>query len=85
MKSVTFIKFCKVPHALKPKLEKDLKRMVDLDTIEQIEKPSDWVNGLVIDDIFLKAQLQRLESSQIESRFQFLGSFSYIDDLNTTI
>ena len=49
--------------------------MVDLDTIEQIEKPSDWVNGLVIDDIFLKTQLQRLESSQIESRFPIFRQF----------
>ena len=38
----------KAPHALKPKLEKKLKRMVDLDIIETIEKPTDWVNGLVI-------------------------------------
>ena len=38
----------KVPHALKPKLEKELKRMVDLDIIEPIEKPTDWLNGLVI-------------------------------------
>ena len=38
----------KVPHALKPKLEKELKRMVHLDIIEPIEKSTDWVNGLVI-------------------------------------
>ena len=38
----------KAPHALKPKLEKELKRMVDLDIIEPIEKHTDWVNGLVI-------------------------------------
>ena len=38
----------KVPHALKPKLEKELKRMVDLDIIEPIEEPTDWVNGLVV-------------------------------------
>ena len=39
----------KVSHALKPKLEKELKQMVDLeDIIEPIEKPTDWVNGLVI-------------------------------------
>ena len=38
----------KAPHALKPKLKKKLKRMVDLDIIETIEKPTDWVNGLVI-------------------------------------
>ena len=35
-------------HALKLKLEKELKRMVNLDIIEPIEKPIDWVNGLVI-------------------------------------
>ena len=39
---------CKVPHALKLKLEKTLKRMVDLDIIKPIEKPTDWVDGLVI-------------------------------------
>ena len=39
----------KVSHALKTKLEKELKQMVDLeDIIEPIEKPTDWVNGLVI-------------------------------------
>ena len=37
-----------VPHVLKPKLEKKLKRMVDVDIIEPIKKPTDWVNGLVI-------------------------------------
>ena len=29
----------KVPHALKPKLEKELKQVIDLDIIEQIKKP----------------------------------------------
>ena len=38
----------KVPHALKPKLQKELKRMVDLDITELIEKPTGGVNGLVI-------------------------------------
>ena len=38
----------KVPDVLKLKLEKELKRMVDLDIIETIEKNTDWVNGLVI-------------------------------------
>ena len=38
----------KVPHVLKPKLEKELKRMVDLDFIEPIKKPTDSVNSLVI-------------------------------------
>ena len=38
----------KVPHVLKPKLEKELKKMVDLHIAELIEKPSNWVNSLVI-------------------------------------
>ena len=38
----------KIPIALKPKLEKELKRMVDLDIIEPVQKPTDWVNGLVV-------------------------------------
>ena len=38
----------KVPDVLKLKLEKELKRMVDLDIIETIEKTTDWVNGVVI-------------------------------------
>ena len=38
----------KVPHLLKPKLEKELKKVVVLDIIEPIKKPTDWVNGLVI-------------------------------------
>ena len=37
----------KIPFALKPKLEKELKRMVDLDIIEPVQKPTDWANGLV--------------------------------------
>ena len=37
---------CKVPHALKPK--KELDQMIDLDIIEPIKKPTDWVNGLLI-------------------------------------
>ena len=35
-------------HALKPKLGKELKQMIDLDIIEPVKKPTDWVNGLVI-------------------------------------
>ena len=38
----------KIPLALKPKLEKELKCMVDLDIIEPVPKPTDWVNGLVL-------------------------------------
>ena len=38
----------KIPLALKPKLEKKLKRMVDLDIIEPVQKPTHWVNGLVV-------------------------------------
>ena len=30
-----------VPHALKPKLAKELKQMIDLDIIESIKKPTD--------------------------------------------
>ena len=36
----------KVPFALKPKLKTELKRTVDLEIIEQVEKPTDWVNAL---------------------------------------
>ena len=38
----------KVRFALKPKLKKELKRMVDLEIIEQVEKLTDWVNALVM-------------------------------------
>ena len=38
----------KIPLALKPKLEMELTRMVDLDIIETIQKPTNWVNGLVV-------------------------------------
>ena len=37
-----------VPHALKPELGKEPKRMIDLDIVEPIEKPTDLVNGLEI-------------------------------------
>ena len=33
---------------MKPKLEKELKCIVDLDIIEPVQKPTDWVNGLVV-------------------------------------
>ena len=36
------------PHSLKLKVEKELKRMVDLDIIEPVHEPTDWINGLVI-------------------------------------
>ena len=39
----------KVPQVLKPKLEKELQQMVNLDNIELIEKPTDWVNSLGLD------------------------------------
>ena len=29
-------------------MEKELKRMVDLDIIEPVNEPTNWVNGLVI-------------------------------------
>ena len=38
----------KIPLALKLKLEKELKHMVDLDIIEPVQKPTDWVNRLVV-------------------------------------
>ena len=38
----------RTPHSLNPKVEKKPKYMVDLDLIEPIDKPTDWVNGLVI-------------------------------------
>ena len=38
----------KILLALKPKLEKELKGMVDLDISEPFQKPTDWVNGLVV-------------------------------------
>ena len=38
----------KIPLALKPKLEKELKRMVDLDIIKPVQKPTGLVNGLVV-------------------------------------
>ena len=37
----------KTPLALKPKLEKELKQIADPDIIEPVQKPADWVNGLV--------------------------------------
>ena len=36
------------PHSLKPKVEKELKRKVDLNIIEPADEPASWVNGLVI-------------------------------------
>ena len=38
----------KIPLALNPKLEKELKRMVNLEITELVQKPTDWVNGLVV-------------------------------------
>ena len=38
----------KIPLALKSKLKEELQRMIKLDIIEPVEKPTDWVNALVI-------------------------------------
>ena len=38
----------KTPLPLKSKLEKELKRMVDLDIIELVQKPTNWVNRLIV-------------------------------------
>ena len=38
----------KISLALKPALEKELKCMVDLDIIEPVQKPFDWVNEIVV-------------------------------------
>ena len=38
----------KIPLTLKLKIEKKLKHVVDLDIIEPIQKPTDWVNGLAV-------------------------------------
>ncbi len=37
----------RVPFALHNKLENELKRMLDLDVIEKVDEPTDWVNNLV--------------------------------------
>ena len=44
--AVTLVR--KIPLPFKLKLEKELKRMVDLDIIELVQKPTDWVNVLVV-------------------------------------
>ena len=38
----------KIPYALKSKLKEELQRMVTLDIIEPVEKPTEWVNALVV-------------------------------------
>ena len=38
----------RIPHSLKPKVEKELKHMVDFDIIEPVDEPNYWVYGLVI-------------------------------------
>ena len=38
----------KIPLALKPKLEKKLKRIVVLDIIELVQIPINWINGLAV-------------------------------------
>ena len=38
----------KIPLTLISKLEKELKYMFDLDIIEPVQKPTDWVNGLAV-------------------------------------
>ena len=37
----------KVPVTLRPKIQKELKRMEELDVIEKVEEPTDWVNSMV--------------------------------------
>eukprot|EP00794_Sanderia_malayensis_P014552 gene14552-16054_t len=38
----------KIPLALKSRLKEELERMIKLDVIEPVEKPTDWVNALVV-------------------------------------
>ena len=38
----------RVPFALKEKLKAELNRMVSLGVIEKVDKPTDWVNSIVI-------------------------------------
>lgn len=38
----------RIPHDLKPKVENELKRMVDLDVMEPADELTDWINDLVI-------------------------------------
>ena len=37
----------KVPVTLRPKVQQELKRMEELDVIEKVEEPTDWVNSMV--------------------------------------
>ena len=38
----------RVPLALKPKLENELKRLTNLGIIKPVDEPTDWVSNLVI-------------------------------------
>ena len=38
----------RVPFALEEKLKAELNRMVSLGVIEKVDKPTDWVNSIVI-------------------------------------
>ena len=40
----------KTLHARKPKLQKEIKRLVDQDISKPIKKPTDWVNGLLVEE-----------------------------------
>ena len=38
----------RIPHSLKPKVKMELDRMLEMNIIEQVERPTDWVNALVV-------------------------------------
>lgn len=39
---------CKLPPALREKLKAELQRLEQLDIIERVEEPTEWVHSLVI-------------------------------------
>ena len=41
----TIVLVRKIPFSLKPKLEKELQRMMKLDVIKPVNHPTEWVNG----------------------------------------
>ena len=88
----------KISLALKPKLETELKRMVDLDIITPVQKPTDWVNGLVLVkkpngklQVCLELRLlnkankrEHLHLPTVEKIFSQMSGASYFSKLNAS-
>ena len=69
----------KIPLALKPKLEKELRRMVDLDIIKPVQKPTDCLNPRPLNKAIKREHLHLPTGKEIFSQMSEASYFSKLD------